>query len=343
MKRPRSRKGAPGIIEVAARAGVSPATVSRFYNSPDIVRPPTRRRIEKAAGELGYIRDRIAGSLHNSFSGTIGLVVPTIDNTIFSELIEAFANRLREQDRTLLIAAHGYALDLEVAIIRSLLERRIDGVALIGLDHNIVAMDMLATRDVPVVSVWNYRGDSALPCIGADNFEAGYRVTKHLIERGHRKIGLVLPPRSNNDRAQDRAAGALAALAEHGIELDPHHNCESIYDIGKAKAVVTAMIGSDPPTAIACGNDVIAQGAIYACQARGVRVPDDISIIGIGDFRGSAHMEPALTTLRMPATRIGREAAQTLCAMIDEGAPREPVRRAMETTLMERQSVRSVG
>ncbi|HCD49715.1 MAG TPA: transcriptional regulator, partial [Alphaproteobacteria bacterium] len=114
-KRTRSRKGAPGIVDVAKRANVSPATVSRFFNSPEVVRSPTRRRIEDAASDLGYIRDRMAGAMHNRFSGTFGLIVPTIDNAIFAELIEAFSTRLQERDRTMLIAAHGYDLTLETA------------------------------------------------------------------------------------------------------------------------------------------------------------------------------------------------------------------------------------
>ena len=148
MKRTRlrSRKGAPGIIDVARRAEVSPATVSRFYNSPDIVRAPTRKRIENAAQELGYIRDRMAGALHNRFSGTFGMIVPTIDNAIFAEMIEAFSAHLQKHDRTMLIAAHGYELTLETAIVRSLLERRIDGIALVGADHghNVAVFPSLA-------------------------------------------------------------------------------------------------------------------------------------------------------------------------------------------------------
>jgi LacI family transcriptional regulator len=186
MQRIRSRKGAPGIIEVAKRAGVSPATVSRFFNTPDVVKPPTRTRIQQAAEDLGYIRDRMAGSLHNRFSGTIGLVVPTIDNAIFAELIQAFSAQLRRHDRTMLIAAHGYDLALEVLLIRSLLERRIDGIAMIGLEHNIASLEMLATRHVPVLAAWNYRDDSPISCVGANNFDAGFRVSRYLVEHGQR-------------------------------------------------------------------------------------------------------------------------------------------------------------
>ncbi len=152
---------------------MSPAAVSRFFNEPDVVKEPTRQRIREAADELGYFRDRLAGALLSRFSGTIGLVVATIDNAIFAELIQAFSARLQHHERTMLIASHGYDLGKEVPIVRSLLERRIDGVVLAGLDHERVPLNMLAQRGVLVISVWNYRADSNIPCIGADNFKAG--------------------------------------------------------------------------------------------------------------------------------------------------------------------------
>lgn len=343
MKRPRTRKGAPGIVEVAQRAGVSPATVSRFFNTPDVVKLGTRKRIEQAAADLGYIRDRMAGTLHNRFSGTIGLIVPTIDNAIFAELIEAFAAELRKHDRTMLIAAHGYDLSLEVAIIRSLLERRIDGVALIGQEHETASLEMLAVRNVPVLAAWNYRADSPIPCIGADNIEAGFRVASYLLDRGYEDIALLFPPLEANDRAQDRLTGALRALGTSREVLSANRFVETTYDIGMAKQAVIDLLSNDPPAALVCGNDIIAQGAVYACQSLGMTIPDDIAIIGIGDFRGSAHMEPALTTCRLPAREIGRVAANRLAS----GAPMmrggKPERVLVEAVLVERGSVGQVN
>ena len=324
MKRVRSRKGAPGIVEVAKRAEVSPATVSRYFNSPDVVKAPTRKRIEQAALDLGYIRDRMAGALHNGFSGTIGLVVPTIDNAIFAELIDAFAAKLHDYDRTMLIAAHGYNLEMETAIVRSLLERRIDGVAMIGLEHNTSPLEMLSTRGVPALAVWNYRANSATPCVGANNFEAGRKVAEHLIEHGHKDIAFLFPPTASNDRAHDRLEGALSAFGLTREDLPDDRFFETLYDIGAAKKIVGELLSGNRPTALICGNDIIAQGAMFACQLHKVSIPDELSIIGIGDFRGSAHMVPALTTLRLPARRIGELAAEKLCsgsALMRNGVP----------------------
>ncbi|NNJ73862.1 MAG: substrate-binding domain-containing protein [Anderseniella sp.] len=339
MRYPRSRKGAPGIVEVAARAGVSIATVSRTFSQPDMVRAPTRVRIEQAADDLGYIRNRAAGALHNRFSGTLGLVVPTIDNAIFAELIEAFSSRLRDFDRTMLIAAHGYDLDLEVAIVRSLLERRIDGIALVGFDHAAVSMNMLQQRDVPVISVWNFRNVSDIPCVGADNVAAARTVVRHVLDLGHRDIALLFPDVASNDRARDRMNGVMEELRLAGITVPPDRLISCPYDIGEAKRLVRDLVsGNGRPTAIVCGNDIIAHGAVYACYAEAVRIPDDISIVGIGDFRGSAHLEPGLTTIRMPARRIGRIAAGTLVEMSDTGMPPDPFSQKVEIELKDRGS-----
>lgn len=342
LARQRTRKGAPGIVEVAHRAGVSPSTVSRFYTNPEIVRSPTRRKIEEAAKALGYIRDRMAGTLHNRFSGTIGLIVPTIDNAIFAELIQAFAARLRDYDRTMLIAAHGYDLALEVGIIRSLLERRIDGVALIGFDHEPASLEMLQVRNVPVLATWNYREDAPIDCIGANNEDAGFQIARYVADRGHRDIAFLFPPTSSNDRASDRLRGVLRALDTCMSDIPKGRFVETLYDIGAAKRTAMALLQDNRPSAIICGNDIIAQGVVYACQKLGLSIPKDVSIVGIGDFRGSAHIEPGLTTVRLPALEIGSMAAESLCNLVDNGSSGTPRSVLVPANLLERNSVQTL-
>lgn len=344
MKRIRTRKGAPGIIDVAKLAEVSPATVSRFYNSPGIVKGPTRKRIEKAAADLGYIRDRMAGTMHHGFSGTFGLIVPTIDNAIFAEMIEAFSARLQEKDRTMLIAAHGYDLPMETAIVRSLLERRIDGVALLGFDHEAVPLNMLSRRDVPVISVWNYHADSKIPCVGMDNYKAGRLVTQHLIDLGHKDIAFIFPETKSNDRARDRLKGALDTMQDNKIDVLDSSILSCAYDIGASKELAKSVLSKvpsydvPPPTAFVCCNDIIAHGFMYACQNLNIDVPKDISIVGIGDFGGSEHLEPGLTTVRLPAKRIGYQAADTLLRMSETGMPPKQFAQSIDLKFIERDS-----
>ena len=313
------RRGAPGILDVAARAGVSGATVSRAFTRPASVAPATRERVRVAARELGYIRNRLASGLHSRRSGTVGLVVPTIDNAIFAELIEAFSRRLGEHDRTMLIASHDYDPAREVAIVRSLLERRIDGLALIGRDHDPAVTAMLALRGVPVVALWSAGGPGDVVSIGTDNREAARRVTEHLVGLGHRDVALLFPAHCMNDRAEDRLAGALAALRTAGLG---HRLIECPYDMLAAKErAIELLDGARPPTAVIGGNDVIAQGVLHAARRRGVDVPGALSVVGIGDFKGSAAIEPGLTTVRLPARRIGALGADALVDRLASGAP----------------------
>ncbi len=336
--RTRSRKGAPGIIDVGIRAGVSAATVSRFFNNPEMVRKPTRKRIERAAQDLGYIRDRMAGALHNRFSGTFGLIVPTIDNAIFAEMIEAFSARLQEEDRTLLIAAHGYDLGLEAAIVRSLLERRIDGIALVGFDHDQVSLNMLRQRDVPVVCMWNYDVNAIMPSVGADNEYAGELIADHIVKLKHQDIALIFPETSNNDRARGRKNGVLVTLQSAGVSIAKHRDLQCSYDLGEAKKLALSMFGQGPPDAIICGNDIIAHGVLFACHSLGIRVPSDVSVVGIGDFGGSEYLEPGLTTVRLPAKRIGRQSADTLLSMSETGLPPVPFHQPVPVELKVRDS-----
>ena len=306
--------------------------------TPDMLRPETRQRILKAAGEIGYVRERSSGTMRNRFSGTIGLVLPTIDNAIFAELADAFSAGLQDLGRTMLIATHDYDLSKEVAIVHALVERRIDGIALVGFDHDDVPLEFLAQRQVPVLSLWNYRADSSIPCIGANNFKAGALVAEHLLDLGHTDPLLLFPKTGRNDRARDRLAGAMTAAAKRGLEFGEDRIFECPYDVSEAKKLASKLFEREHPSAVICANDVIAQGVIYACIAAGLSVPDDVSVVGIGDFRGSSDMEPSLSTVRLPARRIGTLGAQTLVRMSETGGPPMPRSSEAKVALIPRRS-----
>jgi len=328
---------------VAARAGVSGATVSRYFNSRDVVRPQTRQKIEIAARELGYIRDRMAGVLHGKMSGTIGLIVPTIDNAIFSELIEAFADELHQHDRTMLIASHNYDLAREVGIVRSLLERRIDAVALVGHDHDQAAIEMLKIRGIPVLTLWSSNVLAGIPSVGTDNHEAAFKVTQHLIDLKHRDIALLFPETKTNDRARDRKAGALDALQAAGIDIPEYRDRQCTYDMAAAKELALTLLKENAPSAFVCGNDVIAHGVIHAAIRLGIKIPEQLSVVGIGDFRGSSAIEPPLTTVRLPSRRIGKAAASLLVNRVRRNDKTEPESTVIPSELIIRESTLGVG
>ncbi len=201
------------IVAVAKAANVSISTVSRSYNHPELVNPATRKKIDAAVRRLGYIRNRAAQTIHGIRSGTIGLVVPTIDHAIFAEVIQAFSDAVEPYGFTLLVASHGYDLEREYGVLRKFLEHRVDGVALIGLDHSAESYNLIQRQEIPAISIWNYNKASLLPCIGADNRHAGELAARHLVDLGHRDIGMVFPPTTDNDRARDRQQGAMSVLA----------------------------------------------------------------------------------------------------------------------------------
>ncbi|UWR04661.1 LacI family DNA-binding transcriptional regulator [Ruegeria conchae] len=310
------------IVAVAKAAKVSPSTVSRTFNHPNLVNPATRKKINRAVQRLGYIRNRAAQTMHGKRSGTIGLVVPTINHAIFAEVIQAFSDSIDNAGFSLLLASHGYDLDREYAMVRKFLEHRVDGVALVGLEHSDATARLIEQQKIPALAIWNFSVESILPCVGADNRLAGRLATEHLLGLGHRDIGLIFPQTNGNDRAQHRISAVHAALNEKGISVPSEHESEAPYSVSQAKqAALTLLTKHSRPTALLCGNDVIAQGALFAAQSLGLKVPDDLSIIGIGDFKGSADVEPGLTTIRIPAENIGKLAGERFTDYITSEHP----------------------
>ncbi len=327
------------IIDVANQAGVSPATVSRCFNHPDKVRPDTRRRIKTAVESTGYIRNRAAQAIHGRRSGTVGLIVPTLDNAIFSNLIQAFSEQLNASGFTMLVATHGYDLDREYQLLRSLLEHRVEGIGLIGLDHKEETYSLIERRETPSVAMWNYRPDTRISCVGADNYEAGRMIARHILDIGHKRVALVFPDIEGNDRAAYRLKGVQDVFDEQKIDVPKNWHLHTPYSIKHARRVCTPLLSSeDKPTAIIAGNDVIAQGVIYAAQALGFKVPNRISVAGIGDFSGSAHLLPSLTTIRLRSNKVGQTAGMILDKLINGDQENHIERVAIGVELMQRQS-----
>ena len=312
----KKRKNAD-IIAVAKAARVSPSTVSRSFNHPDLVKPATRKKIDAAVRRLGYIRNRAAQTIHGIRSGTIGLIVPTIDQAIFAELIQSFSSAVEEKGFTILLASHGYNLEREYALTRKMLEHRVDGVGLIGIEHTADTFDLLAQQNVPSLLLWNYAEEAPFPAVGSDNYLAGYLIGQHGAQLGHKRIATIFPPQVGNDRASLRLRGVTDALTGSGINFRNEWNLETPYSVAASKAAAISLVSSaERPSAIICGNDVLAWGALHALTSAGVRVPEEISVTGIGDFNGSKDFEPPLTTVRIPARTIGKKAAEAVVKLI---------------------------
>ena len=299
--------------EVAGSAGVSTATVSRFLNEPSSVRPDLRARVESAVRELGYIRHGAARALSMQRSHAIGAIIPTVDNATRAGKVAALQERCREHGYHVVLALSEYDLDLELQQCRNLIEAGVDGLMLEGALHDPQVYELLEKRGVPFVNTSIYNPASPYPNVGFDNRAMAARLTEHLLDLGHRTFGVVAGPRQGSDRARDRVDGVRAALAARGLELGRESITYGGYGVLEGRQGLRALMCRQPkPTAIICGNDVIAFGALLEAQALGHRVPQDLSIAGFDGLDWASQLPPGLTTMALPAREVGRMAADYL-------------------------------
>lgn len=310
-------KSAARLQDVARAAEVSLSTASRALSEPALVHPQTRERVAAAVRMLGYVPHGVARALASRRSRTVGAVVPTLDNPIFAHSTQALQRALAEAGYTLLLASHEYDPDTEFKVTRALVERGVDGLALVGTDHSPELYGFLAHSGVPFELTWAIDPDRHHHCIGFSNRLGSIRITQHLLDHGHRDIAMVSGYTAHNDRARERATGVREALAAHGIAMPAHRYAETAFSVASGRAaLVTLLTGRPAPTAIACGNDLLAFGVLLECASRGIDVPRQMSVVGFDDIELAAEVAPPLTTIHIPTATIGRRAAERLLARL---------------------------
>ena len=306
-----------GIREVARHAGVSTASISRALNNPQSVSAALRARIDAAIEALGYIPDAAARALSSRRTRTIGAIVPTVDNAMFARGIEALQSYLSLEGYLLLLATSGYDPNVEFRQAQNMASRGVDGLILRGDVHTEPLRRMLAMQRIPFVNVGVYHPDKPYACVGADNESAAWRACGYLLELGHRDIGMVAAISANNDRASARVAGVRRALAERGLDLRPEWTIEVPYHLDDARqAARTFLTLPERPTAVICGNDVIAYGVMLEAERRGLHVPQDLSVMGFDDLEWSRHLRPSLTTMHLPTDEVWTRAGQYLVSLL---------------------------
>ncbi len=306
-----------GIREVAKAAGVSTASVSRAINNPAAVRAELRVRIDSAIRELGYIPDAAARALSSRRTRTIGAIIPTVDNAMFARGIEALQRYLSTQDYLLLLATSGYDPEVECRQVQNMASRGIDGLILRGDVHSEGLRRLVASQRIPFVNVGVYHPGKPYACVGADNEAAACRACTYLLELGHRDIGMVAAQSAYNDRASARVAGVRRALAARGLELPDRWLVEVPYHLDDAREGARTLLSQPArPSAVMCGNDVLAYGVLLEAERRGLHVPRDLSVMGFDDLEWSRHLRPSLTTMHLPTddiwTRAGEYLVRTL-------------------------------
>lgn len=332
------RTSAPTLHDVARAAGVSTATVSRALNAPNLLTVATRDLVLRIVEELGYTPHFGGRALVSNRTHTVGAVIPTMENAIFARGLQAFQETLANAGTTLLVASSGYDPQREFEQIRSLVGRGVDGLMLIGADRSPAAYDFLARRETPFVLSWNYRASGAHCFVGFDNRQAAFAMASKVIACGHRRIGVIAGITAGNDRARDRVDGIRAALQEAGIAHDDVLVLEAVYTLDAGRRACMQLLQQTPrPTAIVCGNDVLAVGAIAQAKALGLHVPRDLSVTGFDDLELAAVVTPTLTTVQVPHRAMGEASAVALLALGDGASAVTSVE--LETTLVMRESL----
>lgn len=303
----------PTIDDVASAARVSTATVSRVLNKPDAVREALRLRVTEAVVRLGYVPHAGARALMLHRSGTVGAVFPTVDNAIFAKAIEALQRRLTDAGLQLLIATSGYDVDTEARQAMNLVTRGADALALCGIGQSPQLLRFLRQRALPTVHVMTYPAPAETVCVGFDNAKAIGQAVRYLLDLGHRRVAMLAGITLDNDRARARVAGVRKALKEAGLDLPPSRIVERPYGLAEARDGFRALMAAAPaPTAILCGNDVLAFGALLEAQKMKVAVPKALSIVGFDDLEMARHIHPALTTVHVPTEKMWSAAADRL-------------------------------
>ncbi len=303
------------LIDVARDAGVSPATVSRAIAQPELLSGETLARVRASAQRLGYLPDGAARALASGRSMTIGAIVPTLDSAIFARALQAMQATLAQEGYLLLVVSHDSSAAAETKAVRALLGRGVDGLMLVGAERAPETTALLQASQLPVVMTWV--GDDAFPSVTIDNQRAGWLAAQHLIDLGHRRIGMITGHLQFNDRQNARLAGARAAMHAAGLSMPDHLIVEEPLTLAGGRAGCATLLELDPmPTALIGGIDLFAIGCIEEAHSRGMRVPEALSVVGIDGLDMSAHLSPSLTTVHVPTARIGQMAALKLIAQV---------------------------
>jgi LacI family transcriptional regulator len=328
----------PTLEDVAREANVSTATVSRCLNSPERVFEKTRERVLAAVSRLGYSPNFGARALAAKRTNTIGAVIPTMENAIFARGLQAFQEVVSENGATLLVASSAYRQDLEEKQIRNLVARGADALLLIGDERDDKLYEFLTNRGIPYVVAWSFRDDKNHCFVGFDNRAAAKEITTKIIEFGHSRIGMIAGLTRNNDRARDRVLGVKDAIIEHGLNVDDLNVIEAEYSFAEGGNAVERLLNLEPrPTAIVCGNDILAVGAMKRARSLGVQIPDQLSITGFDDIEVCSVVEPGLTTIHVPHRNMGKTAAKCLFTMMKN--KNICASSYLETYVVERQSL----
>ena len=324
MKRQIDKRAASRVTldDVAQRAGVSAITVSRALRNPGMVSEKLRRRIEGAVLKLGYVPNVAASRLASARSHAIGVIVPTLYNVIFAEYLQALHEVFLPEGFQLVVVNSRYSLEEEENAVRILLGQRVEAMIIVGVNHTPLARRLLIRARIPVVETFQIAPDPVGLNIALDQVQAGYDATRFLLEKGYDRVGFLLGQR--DERALERFQGFSRAMAEQGLDgeqLVTSLPSPSTIALG-AELMASLHERRKVPDALFCIDDNLALGAMQECRRLGLKVPDDVAILGFHDLEFSACASPSLSSVATRRYELGTLAAKSVLQMMSKGVQR---------------------
>jgi LacI family repressor for deo operon, udp, cdd, tsx, nupC, and nupG len=329
----------PNIYEVARRAGVSTATVSRVLSQPGVVSPDTRIRVLQAVEHLGYTPNSAAKNLRTLRTGKLLVTVPDLSNPFFSLILQGIEDAAQREDYAVLVGDTQHDACREERYALMLRRKEADG--LIFLGHRLpkaaaTFAETISPRCAPVVNGCEFNPRLGVPSVHIDNAKAASEAMDHLYRLGHRRIGVVTGPLVS-PLSRDRLAGAMARAIKGRAERDASV-MHGDFSIESGAVAAERLLGRrERPTAIFCFNDEMAMGVIQTARRRTLRVPDDLSVVGFDDIRFARCLDPPLTTVAQPMRAIGEGTVRLLLHILS-GAPEPPGSVTLPHTLTVRSS-----
>ncbi len=314
------------IQDVARAAGVSPATVSRCLNKPGAVSEARRARVDAAIRALEYVPHGAARTLASRRSRMMGAVFPSLDSSLFGGVLDVLQREIAAAGYTLVVASSGYDQGREREHIHNLAANGVDAMVLVGAARDPRVYRVLERKRIPYVLIWIAADANHSPCVGFDNRRAAAIVTGHLLDIGHRRIAVISGLTEGNDRAAARLTGVRDALARRGLVLPLAHVVERPFGVEQGREAFRLLMSRhDPPTAVVCGSEPFAYGALFESRRLGIRVPQTVSVTGFDDQWLASQISPTLTTVRTPRRQMGRLAGRYLLSVLsgeEVSAPR---------------------
>jgi LacI family transcriptional regulator, gluconate utilization system Gnt-I transcriptional repressor len=323
---PRTRKGTGGITlaDVARLAGVSAITVSRALNTPERVSAEVRERVRQAVERTGYVPNLLAGGLASNRSRLVAALIPTIAGSVFLETVQALTDTLAASGYQLMLGQSGYTGAREDALIDAIVGRRPDGIVLTGVMHSSAGRKRLAASGIPVVETWDLTPTPIDMLVGFSHAKVGEEAVAFLHRRGYRRPAIVT---ADDERAGRRRAGFEERARALGLRAVPACVVPAPSTLGAGRAALLEVLALDAKTdAVFCSSDVLAQGVLTEALAQGIRVPEELAVMGFGNLQFASDLHPALTTVHVDGAGIGTQAAQFIVDRVEGRDVGEKVR-----------------